>query len=155
MPHLSVMKLVAIISDPYNGASSPKAIPGAVMQYIVLITNDGGGSVDTDTVVIKDLIPANTELFVGNLAPQAGEDAGAGPVRFKDGVTASGFAGGPPPFTLAYLDSGDNPVVPDDPDTDNYVSNVSSIEMTFSGILNGSDGTNDPSFQIRFWVRVK
>lgn len=155
MPHLSVMKIVATISDPVNSASNPKAIPGAVMEYIVMVTNDGGGSVDTDTVVIKDPIPANMELYVGDLAAQAGEDAGIGPVRFKDGATASGFAGGPPPFTLAYLDSGDNPVVPDDPDSDNYVSNVSSIKMTFSGILNGSDGTNHPSFNIRFRVRIQ
>ena len=43
---LSVSKNAAILWDPVNGNTSPKAIPGAYMTYTLVITNSGAASGD-------------------------------------------------------------------------------------------------------------
>lgn len=51
---VTVSKVSAVVSDPVNGTTNQKAIPGAVMQYCVLITNQGSatitGATGTDTL---------------------------------------------------------------------------------------------------------
>jgi hypothetical protein len=76
---------------------------------------------------------------------------GPGPVVFTDGATASGLAVG----TIDYYDSGGNPIAPLLPDADGFDSRVAKIKITFSNSFNASDGTNHPSFNLRFRVRVK
>ena len=53
---LNVTKISQVISDPLNGTTSPKAIPGAVMQYCILIGNAGSATVNS--VSATDAIPA-------------------------------------------------------------------------------------------------
>src|SRR5690606_8405535 len=36
---LTVVKLSTVVSDPINGTSNPKAIPGAVVEYQIILTN--------------------------------------------------------------------------------------------------------------------
>lgn len=52
---LSVAKVATAISDPVNGTTNPKAIPGAVIEYAVSITNTGASAADaarfTDALV--------------------------------------------------------------------------------------------------------
>src|SRR5690606_17771867 len=43
------------ISDPFNDTTNPKAIPGAVIEYCILITN--GGPTDATGVEVSDPIP--------------------------------------------------------------------------------------------------
>ena len=43
---LSVSKNAAILWDPVNGNTSPKAIPGAYMTYTIVVTNSGAASGD-------------------------------------------------------------------------------------------------------------
>jgi uncharacterized repeat protein (TIGR01451 family) len=57
---LSVAKTVAVISDPF-GTSSPKAIPLAVVEYSIVVTNTGGS--DAIDVVITDPIPGETTFL--------------------------------------------------------------------------------------------
>ncbi len=65
-PSLVFLKTVAIYSDPVNGTANPKSIPGAEVDYTLMVTNSGAGPVDTNTLTIIDPIPDNTELFIGN-----------------------------------------------------------------------------------------
>ncbi len=51
---LTVSKVATVFSDPFNGTTNPKAIPGAVVEYVITIAN-GGGS-DADAVSIADAI---------------------------------------------------------------------------------------------------
>lgn len=53
---LAVAKTSTVISDPFNNTTNPKAIPGAVMEYAIELTNSGGA--DATGVVITDTLPA-------------------------------------------------------------------------------------------------
>lgn len=63
---LLVVKSSSVISDPYNGSINPKRIPGAIIQYTVIVSNAGGAYPATD-VVISDAIPSNTAYVAGSL----------------------------------------------------------------------------------------
>lgn len=52
---LTVTKLSTLISDPVNGTTNPKNIPGAVVEYCILMQNPGSGT--TTNLVGTDNIP--------------------------------------------------------------------------------------------------
>ena len=156
LPSITVLKSVQTFSDPYNGTSNPKAIPGAIMEYTVLVTNTGLGSAQTLTVT--DAVPANTELFVDDLGV-----AGSGPVKFIDGTwpEQSGLAysfGGLNDLSDELYFSKDGAGGPWD-----YIPNpvggfdslVTHIKFAPTGTFNGASGGNNPSFSLIFRVRVK
>ncbi len=60
---LTVTKSSIVYSDPVNGLVSPKAIPGAIMEYIVGITNGGGQSATGVTI---------SDTLTGTLLPLSG-----------------------------------------------------------------------------------
>ena len=51
---LNVTKEATVVSDPFNGTTDPKAIPGAVVEYVISIVNSGGEA--AENVVITDSI---------------------------------------------------------------------------------------------------
>ncbi|WP_421837469.1 isopeptide-forming domain-containing fimbrial protein [Novosphingobium sp.] len=55
---LSAIKSSRIISDPINGGTNPKMIPGATIQYCIAITNASGSATAT-SITVNDPIPAN------------------------------------------------------------------------------------------------
>lgn len=63
---ITVAKSSTVISDPFNGVGDgttvfPKAIPGAIIEYCILVTNSGDSA--ADSVAVSDAIPANTTYF--------------------------------------------------------------------------------------------
>ena len=52
---VAVAKTSRILSDPINSTTNPKAIPGAVIEYCIAVTNTG--TVSATTVNINDPIP--------------------------------------------------------------------------------------------------
>lgn len=58
-----VTKFAVLISDPLNGIVSPKAIPGAIIEYCIAVKNIGGQAITN--VGLTDNIPANT-TYVAN-----------------------------------------------------------------------------------------
>lgn len=58
---LAATKTSRVISDPVNGTTNPKAIPGAVVEYCISVTNSGGA--DATSVAISDPLPAETLYF--------------------------------------------------------------------------------------------
>lgn len=147
---LSAAKTATTISDPVNGTTNPKAIPGAIVEYTITISNPTGSALDNDTVVITDAIPANASLIVSDIGA-----AGSGPVAFTDGSPASGLG-----YAFASLGS----------TTDRLdFSNNNGAAWTFAPTA-GSDGTNPnvtnlrvrmagsqaagTSFTLRFRVRI-
>ncbi|PKN13135.1 MAG: hypothetical protein CVU69_03820 [Deltaproteobacteria bacterium HGW-Deltaproteobacteria-4] len=158
LPSLLVIKSAQTFSDPINGTSLPKAIPGAFMTYTISVSNTGPGAVDNNSTVITDPIPANTELFVGDI-----NGAGSGPVLFTDGPIPSGLS-----YTFTSLASTtDNLAFSGNngadiylksntaPDSNQCDPSVTDIKIPLSGTFNGSDGTNHPAFNVKFRVRIK
>ncbi|MXP09119.1 hypothetical protein [Pseudoblastomonas halimionae] len=56
---LSVNKLSSVISDPTGGAE-PKAIPGAVIEYCIRVTN-GSGAATAANIAINDPVPSQLQ----------------------------------------------------------------------------------------------
>ena len=163
LPDLLLIKTSQAIWDPHNLSVNPKAIPGGYVHYIVRLTNTGPGNVAIDTVVVTDPIPADTDLYVGDL----GGSPANSPVIFANGTgpEASGlnlvfsglsvngdgvdFSNDPiPPYTYTY-----------DPtatmDADGFDANVTSIRINPTGTMNGASGGNNPFFRVLFRVRVE
>lgn len=146
----TITKLETLISDPINGTTNPKRIPGAIVEYTVLVTNPGV-AMTTNTVVVTDVLSAFTALCVNATC-----GAGATPVTLTDGTPASGlgFAAGtvtfsntatPASFTYTPV-AGANGCDP----------SVSTLRVNPTGIFgDGSAAGADPNFTMRFRVCIK
>ncbi|VAW48249.1 hypothetical protein MNBD_GAMMA04-1207, partial [hydrothermal vent metagenome] len=78
---LGVTKSSVLISDPINGTGSGKNhIPGAIVEYSIVVQNSGNYSADANTVTIYDVLDANVEF-----------DVSTG-VVFSDGSNSSNLA---------------------------------------------------------------
>ncbi|MEQ1661544.1 MAG: right-handed parallel beta-helix repeat-containing protein [Thiobacillus sp.] len=153
-PSLTFMKTVAVTSDPFNGGTNPKNIPGAEVLYTLNVMNSGNGPLDSNSLSIVDPIPTNTELFTGNLS-------GGAPFQFTDSVApVSGVAcafialnnltdcidfsndGG---ISWSYVPNG------------GYDPAVTHLRFRPTGILNADPvaGAPSPNFNLGFRVRIK
>ncbi len=147
-PLILVTKSAVTVSDPVNGATDAKAIPGAVVLYTVEVLNQGSGPVDSNSLVVTDTVPVGTAVYV---------DTGSGdPVSFLDGAPPSGLIynystdvtfsnqpGGGPPYS--YVPT---------PDPQGYDPLVTGLRVNPGGALNPSGAPGDPGFQLRFQVRL-
>lgn len=62
---VSVVKSSRIVSDPVNGTTNPKAVPGAVIEYCIAVTNAAGAATATD-VTVNDDLPGDVSFTVGS-----------------------------------------------------------------------------------------
>ena len=142
-----ISKAVSSTADPFNGASNPKSIPDADIEYTIGVTNRGSSSPDVDTLVITDDVPPQLRLCV-----TAGCLAG-GPVVFDD-------SGSPVPTglslgTVEYSNNGGAtytyvPV----PDVAGFDDAVNAIRVTLSGTMAAIAPAGQPSFALRFAARI-
>lgn len=65
---VSVTKTEALISDPINGATNPKHIPGAIVEYTVTVTNAAASALPATSVTLTDVMPANVTFQVDGYA---------------------------------------------------------------------------------------
>ncbi|HYW15748.1 MAG TPA: hypothetical protein VE891_06300 [Allosphingosinicella sp.] len=56
---LTATKTSRVISDPFNGTTNPKMIPGAVVEYCIAVAN-GSGSATATGINISDEVPEQT-----------------------------------------------------------------------------------------------
>ena len=151
-PQISLAKNVVTISDPVTLTTNPKAIPGSIMQYDIVTTNSGAGTVDADSVILTDALPTHVSLRVVDF------DAGtSGPVRFTDGSPASSLT-----YTFTSLASATDDVEFSDDGGSTYIyvpvadgagldANVTHIRMQPKGTFQGSGA----SFSIEFRAGLK
>jgi uncharacterized repeat protein (TIGR01451 family) len=152
-PSITLLKSVAVYSDPLNGTTNAKYIPGAIAEYTITASNSGGPA-DADSIKITDLIPPNTSLFVNDIA-----GAGSGPVQFIQGATSS---------TLTYTFTALNSTTDDLSFSSNSGSTwiavpvagangcdpaINAIRINPKGTFIGN--TPSPSFQLKFRVCVQ
>lgn len=62
---LTVTKTSSLVSDPVNGITNQKAIPGAIIRYCILVTNNGGAA--HSNVSLSDPVPAGMTYVVGSM----------------------------------------------------------------------------------------
>jgi uncharacterized repeat protein (TIGR01451 family) len=145
-PSLTFLKTSAAISDPSNGATNPKRIPLSVVRYDLTVTNSGPGTVDPNTLVITDPIPANTALYVSTSA--------GNPIVFVNGTPASGLTYAYP-ANVTFSNVGDTgpwtytPI----PDANGFDAAVRAIRVAPGGTMSAA-GTGNPAFTLQFRVRV-
>jgi len=146
---LLVSKISQVLSDPINGITGPLAIPGAIVQYTLGLTNQGLGTVDGDSIEITDVLPANIALFV---------DTGAGdPITFVDGPIASGLSYSyATDVTFSNQGDGGAPYnyVPT-PDAQGFDPAVTGIQIMPTGTMNAATPGNNPSFNILVRIRIE
>lgn len=62
---VTVAKTARVVSDPYNLLVNPKAIPGAVIEYCMTVSNAGPGI--AAGLTLSDALPANTTYVANSL----------------------------------------------------------------------------------------
>lgn len=55
-----------MVSDPFSGAASPRAIPGAVVEYCIVVSN-GAGAATADAVTVSDVVPTEVTYFANSI----------------------------------------------------------------------------------------
>lgn len=97
---LSITKTSAVYSDPINGIISatnfPKAIPGAVVTYTILVSNTG--TIDAEGVTIVDAMPLNTDyspssIVIDTISVTDGADADAADYNITNGSSVTAVIG--------------------------------------------------------------
>jgi len=146
---LSVQKTSAVVSDPVNGTSNPKGIPGSTIRYLVTVKNNGTAAVDANALAITDVVPANTSLYVATTA--------GNPVTFADGTPASGLG-----FNYGTAVTFSNQIGGGAPY--NYIPHpnaagvdpaVTGLRIAPSGTLPGATAAGQPGFSLSFTVVVR
>ncbi len=104
---LSVFKQSRIVSDPVNGTSNPKMIPGATIEYCIVVANGSGGAAAT-SVNISDPLPAQTTYDSSYGIFQSGTYTGTAPTGTcnLDGTAGGSFAAGTVSGTLGTVNPG-------------------------------------------------
>ena len=141
---IPIVKTVATVYDPFNGASNPKSIPGAVLEYTLTSQNTGDGAADNNTIELTDIIPANTKLCVANtlncLAPY-----------FTDGSPTSGLS----LSSTTYSNDGTTYYSSPSPDAEGANNAITHLRATMGGSFQPQTGASAPTFTLKFRVIVE
>jgi uncharacterized repeat protein (TIGR01451 family) len=86
--NVTVAKTVKIISDPINTPANAKMIPGAVIEYCVIVSNTGAATAQPTT--ITDPVPTTLTIDATSLRVNGTATAG---VCNADGVAGGGVSG--------------------------------------------------------------
>jgi uncharacterized repeat protein (TIGR01451 family) len=70
-PVLSVNKNSLVISDPVEGSSNPKAIPGATLQYCIVVSNAPTAGTSATNIAISDIVPSALTYKPGSVVLNA------------------------------------------------------------------------------------
>lgn len=99
---LSVTKTSRVVSDPVNGATNPKAIPGATVEYCIAVANASGSATATN-LSVSDTLPAAT-TFVASSIKVDGTMTGS--TCNADGVAGGSYASGVVSGSLSNVAAG-------------------------------------------------
>jgi hypothetical protein len=82
---ISVIKTATVLCDPFNGITSPKNIPGAIVQYAIVVSNAAGTGASATLTTITDTLAATVTHDVGLRVPTDAASciAGIGVSGFK------------------------------------------------------------------------
>lgn len=140
--NLTATKTVLSTTDEFGGGF---ALPNAVIDYQIRVSNAGAAAVDSNTVSVTDAIPANTQLCVSTVANCTAP-------AFVDGTTSSGLTAAAFEYsTVAGATACDNasftgyaPTA----DGNGYDATVTCIRQQPTGAMNGSNGFFDVQISV-------
>ena len=141
---LLVTKASFPVSDPVNGTTNPKMIPGAIVRYTLIVQNTGPTSVDSNTVVLIDSLPS--QIAVGTAAsPSFTQGSPTSNLTFSttNDIKYSNSATAPTTFAGCTYTP-----------TSAYDTAVRYICINPKGSMAGSTGT-PPSFTITFNSQIR
>ena len=137
-PIIDITKISQVISDPINGTTNPKRIPGAIIRYILLVSNTGDGSPSADSINIKETIDANHLDFYAT-----------GGVTFKDDDIDSAL-------TLdTVTNSDDNGATYDYSPTQPYDGAVTNFNVSTNGTFAFGNAENPAEFTLEYNVQIR
>jgi uncharacterized repeat protein (TIGR01451 family) len=148
---LDIMKVNFATTGPHGDFK----IPGATVEYLITVINNGNAPPNYDSVIITEQIPADLALVLTDFA-----GPGSGPLHFTDGSPATGltctfislasnsdcysFSTDGTNFNYTPVDNGDG--------TDPAVTHVRIVP---SGYMAGDSGSGSPGFQLRLRAKVR
>ena len=141
---LTLVKTSTVLSDPINGSTNPKMIPGSIVQYSILVSNTGPSAVDNNTVLLIDSLPS--QMRVGTAATPTftqGTPTSALTFNATNDIRYSNAASAPTTFAGCTY----TPTVA-------YDAAVRFICVNPKGTMAGSSGT-PPSFTISFRAQMQ
>ena len=103
-PLLTVTKISWVISDPVNGTTNPKMIPGATIGYCISVANGASGATAT-SVVVTDALPAQT-TYVASSAQVIATGSSGSPATCSGTGAGGSFAAGTVTGTLGTIAAG-------------------------------------------------
>lgn len=101
---LTITKLSTVISDPVNLGTNPKAIPGATIEYCIVVSN-AAGSATANNVAISDPLPT-TVTYSSGYGTFLNGTVTSGVCNF-DGTAGGSFASGTVSGTLSSVAAGE------------------------------------------------
>jgi len=105
---LTASKSSRVISDPLNGTTNPKLIPGAVVEYCITVANGSGGAAAAN-VVLSDNLPAAT-AYEASFGVKVNGTVTSGTCN-ADGVIVGAHASGVVSGTIPSIAAGDTRTV--------------------------------------------
>ena len=141
---LTLVKTSTVLSDPINGSTNPKMIPGSIVQYSILVSNTGPSAVDNNTVLLIDSLPS--QMRVGTAATPTftqGTPTSALTFNATNDIRYSNAASAPTTFAGCTYSP-----------TTAYDAAVKFICVNPKGTMAGSSGT-PPNFTISFRAQMQ
>lgn len=96
---LTVTKASRVVSDPLNDTTNPKMIPGAVVEYCIIVANAAGSATATD-ISISDVLPSQT-TYLADYGVKTNGTVTSG--TCNEGAGAGSFANGTVSGTIASV----------------------------------------------------
>jgi hypothetical protein len=152
---LQLEKTVETLQDP-TGGTEPKSLPGAWVSYEISVTNQGPSEIFLNSVVLVDQVPDQVEICVTPACTCVAPCTQVDPVAFDE-------SGSPLPTGLSYdyaadvsysVDGSDFSTTPM-PDGAGFDSNIRYIRINPTGTMVAPDASGDPSFVLRYVVRLR
>jgi hypothetical protein len=100
---ITATKTSRVISDPFNGSTNPKMIPGAVVEYCIAVANAAGSATATGISVSDDLPGATTYDSAFGIKLNGTVTAGS---CNADGASGGSYASGTVSGTLSDIAAG-------------------------------------------------
>lgn len=100
---LTITKTSKVVEDPINGTTNPKAIPGATIEYCIIVAN-ASGSATASNVAISDPLPTTVTYDGGGVFIDGTVTSGSCNL---DGTNSGSHASGTVSGTLSSVAAGE------------------------------------------------